>query len=506
MTEQKSLDVFVSYSSKNKNVADAIVADFEQHGIRCWYAPRDIMPGDSWVSAITEALQVVKVQVLIYTDESNTSRQVMNEVAVAFNAGKTIVPFRLTQTKMSNEFEYYLSCVHWLDALTESLSDNITQLRKYVEVILSGVNNVYATPPEQNPVTGDSAKQTDLEKKNSKKGLIISACAAVLVLALGLLIYALIKSNNTKTTDPTPSDTTTTAGDLSVAGNPSDMPDNTPSDTTLGTSGAGDGSSVTDSTPETGIITDSTEGTSETESITDSTEDTSETENITDSTEDTSETESITDLTEDTSETNTTDAVTGSTDGSQSGSKSTADKKDVSAMSVEELETSARKGVVEACDELGARYYEGDGVDRDYDKALLYLSRAVENNTTSVKTYRRLGNIHYYGRGVDESDSDALKYYKQAIDLGSEDSEVWSNYGMILYRDESFKESAESFAHAAQIDNDPMTMYNAGLAYYSLEDYDQALIWMNKALDNGYERPQDIKAKIRSMTSESSIP
>ena len=480
MTEQKSLDVFVSYSSKNKNVADAIVADFEQHGIRCWYAPRDIMPGDSWVSAITEALQVVKVQVLIYTDESNTSRQVMNEVAVAFNAGKTIVPFRLTQTKMSNEFEYYLSCVHWLDALTESLSDNITQLRKYVEVILSGVNNVYATPPKQNPVTGDSAKQTDPEKKNSKKGLIISACAAVLVLALGLLIFALIKSNNTETTDPTPSDTTTTAGDLSVAGNPSDMPDNTPSDTTLGTSGAGDGSSATDSTPETGIITDSTEGTSETESITD--------------------------LTEDTSETNTTDAVTGSTDGSQSGSKSTADKKDVSAMSVEELETSARKGVVEACDELGARYYEGDGVDRDYDKALLYLSRAVENNTTSVKTYRRLGNIYYYGRGVDESDSDARKYYKQAIDLGSEDSEVWSNYGMILYRDESFKESAESFAHAAQIDNDPMTMYNAGLAYYSLEDYDQALIWMNKALDNGYERPQDIKAKIRSMTSESSIP
>ncbi|MBR5368878.1 MAG: TIR domain-containing protein [Lachnospiraceae bacterium] len=496
MTDQKSLDVFVSYSSKNKNVADAIVADFEQHGIRCWYAPRDIMPGDSWVSAITEALQVVKVQVLIYTDESNTSRQVMNEVAVAFNAGKTIVPFRLTQTKMSNEFEYYLSCVHWLDALTESLSDNITQLRKYVEVILSGVNNVYSKEPTEPTV----------EKKNSKKGLIISGCAAVLVLALGLLIFALIKSNNTETTDPTPSDTTTTAGDLSVAGNPSDMPDNTPSDTTLGTSGAGDGSSVTDSTPETGIITDSTEGTSETESITDSTEDTSETENITDSTEDTSETESITDLTEDTSETNTTDAVTGSTDGSQSGSKSTADKKDVSAMSVEELETSARKGVVEACDELGARYYEGDGVDRDYDKALLYLSKAVENNTTSVKTYRRLGNIYYYGRGVDESDSDARKYYKKAIDLGSEDSEVWSNYGMILYRDESFKESAESFAHAAQIDNDPMTMYNAGLAYYSLEDYDQALMWMNKALDNGYERPQDIKAKIRSMTSESSIP
>ena len=35
-------DVFISYSSKNKNIADAIVADLEQNNIKCWYAPRDI--------------------------------------------------------------------------------------------------------------------------------------------------------------------------------------------------------------------------------------------------------------------------------------------------------------------------------------------------------------------------------------------------------------------------------------------------------------------------------
>ena len=28
-------DVFISYSSKNKNVADAIVNEFEQNGIKC---------------------------------------------------------------------------------------------------------------------------------------------------------------------------------------------------------------------------------------------------------------------------------------------------------------------------------------------------------------------------------------------------------------------------------------------------------------------------------------
>ena len=93
-------DVFISYSSKNKNIADAVVSEFEQHGIRCWYAPRDIRPGEEWVTAITGALEKAKVLVLIFTDESNSSRQVMNEVAVAFNAGLTIVPFRLSDEQM----------------------------------------------------------------------------------------------------------------------------------------------------------------------------------------------------------------------------------------------------------------------------------------------------------------------------------------------------------------------------------------------------------------------
>ena len=41
MAVTEDIDVFVSYSSKNKTVADSIVSDFEANGIKCWYAPRD---------------------------------------------------------------------------------------------------------------------------------------------------------------------------------------------------------------------------------------------------------------------------------------------------------------------------------------------------------------------------------------------------------------------------------------------------------------------------------
>ena len=41
-------DVFISHSSKDKQTADAICHYLEQNGIRCWIAPRDILPGEDW--------------------------------------------------------------------------------------------------------------------------------------------------------------------------------------------------------------------------------------------------------------------------------------------------------------------------------------------------------------------------------------------------------------------------------------------------------------------------
>lgn len=187
-----NFDVFLSYSSVNKNIADAIVSEFESHNIKCWYAPRDIMPGEEWVSAITHALENCKILVLVYTDESNSSRQVMNEVAVAFNAGKTIVPFRLTENKMSSEFEYYLTRVHWLDAITPPLQEKIENLRDYVDIILSGIDTSNLS---RNAV--ERKKPEKVNPKRKKKflpfiigGVILAFLALILV--VGLSVAAII--------------------------------------------------------------------------------------------------------------------------------------------------------------------------------------------------------------------------------------------------------------------------------------------------------------------------
>jgi len=38
-------DVFLSYSSQDKPIADAVCAALEAKKIRCWIAPRDVLAG-----------------------------------------------------------------------------------------------------------------------------------------------------------------------------------------------------------------------------------------------------------------------------------------------------------------------------------------------------------------------------------------------------------------------------------------------------------------------------
>ena len=185
---KQGLDVFISYSSLNKNVADAVVSDFEQNGIRCWYAPRDIMPGQEWVTAIHEAINACQLFVLIYTDSSNESKQVANEVALAFNSGKTLIPFKLSDTQMSSELEYYLTRVHWLDAVNPPLLESIANLRKYSKKILEG--NV----PKESKIRNSNGTL----KKTVPTYLLYPVIAALVVLLIIAVVLLVNRDNNDK--------------------------------------------------------------------------------------------------------------------------------------------------------------------------------------------------------------------------------------------------------------------------------------------------------------------
>jgi hypothetical protein len=53
-------DVFVSYASQDGAVANSVVENLEQHGIKCWIARRDVKPGAQYADAIVRAINEAK--------------------------------------------------------------------------------------------------------------------------------------------------------------------------------------------------------------------------------------------------------------------------------------------------------------------------------------------------------------------------------------------------------------------------------------------------------------
>ena len=88
-------DVFISYSSEDKPIADAICANLESVGIRCWVAPRDIGYGEDWPTAIANAASQSRVMVLAFSANLNSSAQISRELSLAADSSVVIVPLVL---------------------------------------------------------------------------------------------------------------------------------------------------------------------------------------------------------------------------------------------------------------------------------------------------------------------------------------------------------------------------------------------------------------------------
>lgn len=132
-----SHDIFVSYSSEDKSVADAVVAALEKRGIRCWYAPRDIEAGTDWGESITRAISDSNLMLLIFSKNSNQSKRVLDEIYYSISEGKTILPFRIENLDPSGAMRLHLSSRHWLDAYDPSWEAHINKL---VDTATSNLN------------------------------------------------------------------------------------------------------------------------------------------------------------------------------------------------------------------------------------------------------------------------------------------------------------------------------------------------------------------------------
>ena len=124
-----NVDVFISYHTDSSlHIVEAIVNKLEAGGVRCWYASRDTE--GAYAGIIAKAISACKVFLLVLNRSASESPHVLNELDMVTKRlvkkeAVNIIPFHTADDDITEEAQYYLGRLHWINAVKPPISGDL---------------------------------------------------------------------------------------------------------------------------------------------------------------------------------------------------------------------------------------------------------------------------------------------------------------------------------------------------------------------------------------------
>lgn len=165
--------VFISYSSRDYDLACTIRKFLSENRIHCWMAPESIPAGGDYSRAIPGAIEKCDVFLLILSENSQQSKWVPKELDLAITYDKTVIPFHVDQSEIAKPFHFRLVDVQIVDAsanLNRGLKKLYTQIMS--DSILPDADTVSTGLPDYytyyEMLQVSSAREIDIEGLRSQ--------------------------------------------------------------------------------------------------------------------------------------------------------------------------------------------------------------------------------------------------------------------------------------------------------------------------------------------------
>jgi TolB-like protein len=102
-------DIFISYSSKDKEKADQLSVLLASAGLSVWIDQSGIDVASSWSGEIVDAIESCKAFVVLLSPNSILSNNVIKEVSLAAEQKKKILPLDLEPVELPRDLKYHLA-------------------------------------------------------------------------------------------------------------------------------------------------------------------------------------------------------------------------------------------------------------------------------------------------------------------------------------------------------------------------------------------------------------
>jgi len=180
-------DAFVSYASQDAAVANAVVENLEQHGIKCWIAPRNVTPSSQYADQIVAAINDAKVLVLVFSEDALASPHVGRAIERAALKRRRIIGLRTDATPLTRSFEYLLSETQWIHVAALGMPAALTNLTQSVGQRLSPASWV-------SPGLGaDVMDPADRKRKPSYLTIKRVVTAAVFLVVAAIVVGVMVR-------------------------------------------------------------------------------------------------------------------------------------------------------------------------------------------------------------------------------------------------------------------------------------------------------------------------
>jgi len=178
-SQPTQLQVFISYSRRDSELATQLHDDLEREGMDAWLDNSDISAGYEWDNSIEDAIDNCDYFVLLISESSMASENVLDEVNFARNLDKRIIPVLKEQCTIP----YRLQRLQHID-----LEENYEHGFQHLLATLHGrktpkINPLFNEPADQH-LTNDELRHL-LKRKQTLfyGGLLITAVASFLLLS-----------------------------------------------------------------------------------------------------------------------------------------------------------------------------------------------------------------------------------------------------------------------------------------------------------------------------------
>ena len=185
---------FFSYSRKDADFVIKLASDLKKAGINVWVDKLDILPGARWDDSIEKGLSNASGMLVVLSETSIQSENVMDEVSYALEKGKRVVPLLMQNC----DIPFRLARLQYIDFTKDYTSA--------LQFLVQTLNAPQATPPvyESTQPTGSMSKQNAQQQNESalsqakhRKNFLVPVIAVAIVIIL-LAWYFLSKENNSE--------------------------------------------------------------------------------------------------------------------------------------------------------------------------------------------------------------------------------------------------------------------------------------------------------------------